>query len=925
MAAYQWTVISFDGVATTGSPYASVHFLVDDGPLSMMSMDPVEATIAGAGTRDVRADRRPTTARIRVHLSSLELADLQNFYSTFSEERGLVYLRCSDGATTWRIPVRVVSIDAESTNIFNVVVRVPYPVWETDVETTVTDLNVTDATTPRVLVCTNTGSRKTYPKITFTADAAKSQSAAYNDWPWALRTFAVSRMPFAGRVPVYLFDQAGAAARLATDTSVAGHTVRQTTGATTTTEALDATETEIDVTSAAAFSVSGGIAVIEYASGGGGTEEQIIYSGRSGNTLTGCVRGAGGTTAQSHASGVEIAPSATFRDGRDVAVWVNDVRLPDDQVWPVSWGSAASDVCINLDLPAARWVSLAATLGATTTGVVRVNESTAHMPDSGFLALENEIVHYEGKVGQHGLAIDVRGCWGTTATSHAAAVKAYANPVRIVVALGYAQAGPRPTSTQYRPAIQLPGSSNQTYKWGDESNDPNTIFFDLSAPDRSMQWLPGFDLDGNKAPPPMSISASKTVLTFKDDVPGDGNPAFNFAEISLPQGIDAGNATAVIADWTPSAEILNLEMFARDAAGVLKLIDQLQQATPVTNRSPAAFANNMYGLKLKGRYNIVTGVRGSDSAFVGLNSSSDNEHAVGNLGLSFTLEQPTLVNAIWIRMAKQTAGSQDVRFKVWEDSSNAPSTTTKVWQYGEYGGVIPVSGTTPTFYKIPITPRGAVFKPGRYWVVLNTTAAVQVNVYKTASAHQASALLVYTDTANGYIGYGDDSPWMYVVSDYSRDYTAPINSDQPVVVENTGTRSGVTASFDGVEIVLEPSQTVYVHRNTAFVTGTTTGAIYHLHGTIANTTTGDIATPDVWLKLSSTVEIDCGSDLVTGTRKVTKIEDGIAYPLAGCVDFSNAAEWLPMPPGTNNIAYEDDGLVGGGQIDWSVSYRPRKI
>lgn len=76
------------------------------------------------------------------------------------------------------------------------------------------------------------------------------------------------------------------------------------TNATTTAEALDATETEIDLTSAANFptpaSGSWEAVLIE--------NEWITYTGKSTNTLTGCTRGAFGSTAASHSNGVDAYP-----------------------------------------------------------------------------------------------------------------------------------------------------------------------------------------------------------------------------------------------------------------------------------------------------------------------------------------------------------------------------------------------------------------------------------------------------------------------------------------------------------------------------------------------------------------------------------------------------------------------------------------
>jgi len=63
-------------------------------------------------------------------------------------------------------------------------------------------------------------------------------------------------------------------------------------------EDLDATETAIDLTSAASFPAGGGIVLVG--------NEAISYTGKTSNTLTGCTRGANGTTATTHTNGDAI-------------------------------------------------------------------------------------------------------------------------------------------------------------------------------------------------------------------------------------------------------------------------------------------------------------------------------------------------------------------------------------------------------------------------------------------------------------------------------------------------------------------------------------------------------------------------------------------------------------------------------------------
>lgn len=73
---------------------------------------------------------------------------------------------------------------------------------------------------------------------------------------------------------------------------------------------INASATSIVLTSAASFAASGTIVI---------DTESITYSGKSTNTLTGCVRGANGTTAASHTSGVTVTQVASTWNGWGIA------------------------------------------------------------------------------------------------------------------------------------------------------------------------------------------------------------------------------------------------------------------------------------------------------------------------------------------------------------------------------------------------------------------------------------------------------------------------------------------------------------------------------------------------------------------------------------------------------------------------------
>jgi len=87
--------------------------------------------------------------------------------------------------------------------------------------------------------------------------------------------------------------------------------------ATTVNEALDASETTITLTSAASFPTAGTILV---------DSELITYTGKSTNDLTGCTRGALGSTAATHSNGATATNASDF-GGWGVAVKADQVQL----------------------------------------------------------------------------------------------------------------------------------------------------------------------------------------------------------------------------------------------------------------------------------------------------------------------------------------------------------------------------------------------------------------------------------------------------------------------------------------------------------------------------------------------------------------------------------------------------------------------
>src|SRR5581483_4487788 len=194
--------------------------------------------------------------------SATTQADLDALRTLFNEDAGLVYLRCTDGAAspkTWRCAIRQLAppqrVDVAR---FKIPLRAANPVWEEDTLTTDTKANQSGNSV--AINLTNNGNRAARPKFTLTPNAVKTSTL--DDYKFSFRGVIVPRTPGGYKGPIYLLDRNGAQARIATDTSASGGTVKQTLGQTTLNGALGASDTTITLTSVANWAAGGGIGYI---------------------------------------------------------------------------------------------------------------------------------------------------------------------------------------------------------------------------------------------------------------------------------------------------------------------------------------------------------------------------------------------------------------------------------------------------------------------------------------------------------------------------------------------------------------------------------------------------------------------------------------------------------------------------------------
>lgn len=909
--AWLYTPTAFGtGAVPNSTPYGKWYFLMGQGPGQALPSQTQLAEIPGKGSQSVRSQPKSAVWRMRVELTTWDELPFQEALKDFSPGLGLQYLSIVDDTpVTWVVQCQVEGIDVIHANLLEVIFRVPDPVLEQSTGGSDSKLNQSGNSFNAVLSVA--GTERCRPQFIITPDLVKTN--AVDDYSLSLRGFIVNRGApnLLSNIPIQLFDSSGAdssidTAALITDTT-RSNLINNVAGIT-----AIATTIDIDTAVGGGLLAPSGMAMI---AAGGGSIEQIYYTGNSGTQLTGVVRGIGGTTATIHNDNTLINNSKALQNGDDCRVWLNDKEV---DRWLADWNTTASRLWINATVPLAQGLVLATAMTASVPangGSIEFNVNAGPgiqlLPPTGFLIIEDEMIYYAAKSGRSVTGIQ-RGVWGTTAAIHSLAVVVYSNPLRFVVGIGKGKADKQSNPNSARPAIAMSGvangSRNNVWKWA-RSTDTLSVFYDKSNPGRSAMFTPGFDKDGNDLAPLLQLSEARTKLEFKDDTPGGGAPPYNFAELEMPHGILDNDVTAITCDWTPSAEVLNLEMFVRDQAGSRKLVDQLQQSAAAAGRNlPAVLPSGSpgYGLKLKARYNIVTGFKGDDTIVATMNNTSAPVDPVaGQAAIRFTLEKDTPIKSLQVRMKLASAGSQNIEWFIRKDSGNAPgagSTNLVIWNEP----VLVVNSTAAATYTIALK-RGQLFRPGTYWLMLQREAAfgIDTHILGSDSGYQVIDALVYTGSA--WITNGDDAPQLYVIGDYDARAQALVQDDQPIVTYSTGARTATVASFDNLEV--KPKYPPYVHR-----TGTFTQLLYHCVGSLGSIS-ASIAI-DKWMALASTLTIDCKE------RTVVYTEGTVPYSVPDVITPDDLSDWFSLTPDANNtVVYTEANML---QTDLVTSWKARR-
>lgn len=229
--------------------------------------------------------------------------------------------------------------------------------------------------------------------------------------------------------------------------------------ATTLNGAILAGDTTITLTDASSFDAAGMAYITDAVAG----DEQIAWTGKTGNDLTGVTRGIGGTSAAGHSGGQAIAVSTILANGNDLRVWVDGIE--DHNRWLVDFDTANTYVWINADFQQAVSLTLNTSIGAgDTISTLVVNEDIGALPTGGILLIGTEAFTYTGKSNANKQFTGVtRATKGTVAGDHLSSADVLWIQHDVWLTYNDPTASAPSTDDNYKPIFNLDSSDNDEW------------------------------------------------------------------------------------------------------------------------------------------------------------------------------------------------------------------------------------------------------------------------------------------------------------------------------------------------------------------------------------------------------------------------------------------------------------------------------
>jgi len=293
---------------------------------------------------------------------------------------------------------------------------------------------------------TNPGTDEAYPKLTIVPTAAKTGGSGVS---YYRRFVAIRWKPSAEylKYPLDVLDDSwDTASLIATAT------------ATTLNGALSSGATSITLTDASSFPTSGMGYITDAVNG----DEQVSWTGKSSNTLTGVTRGIGGTSDVNHSNGDAFALSKMLANGDDLRVQVDGIEV---DRWLDGINTSTTKAWVNMDWTGSQAWTLAAGIGSgDTLSTVTVNEDITDAPSAGTFVVNSEAFNYTDKTNATKTFTGVtRAAHGTSAGTHAADATVWWAQHSVYLTYGDETASAPSQDDLYKPSFELDHSTNTSW------------------------------------------------------------------------------------------------------------------------------------------------------------------------------------------------------------------------------------------------------------------------------------------------------------------------------------------------------------------------------------------------------------------------------------------------------------------------------
>jgi len=849
VAVYKLDVVSFDSVSLQTSDLEA-WFKPSDGVLDTFPAQNVDVEVPGSWPQRVDVQYTGKAFPVHIRLKDTTSTKLLALQKLFRAGQGVKLLKATDGAgTTLRLSCESLGL-LSTDNPVEFVARLwaTKPLWEKDPPTTSPHLHC--AGDSHVIPLVNNGSAPAKPVITVKFNAAKTQAGG----PAYFRNRCLPNIctnalkdPDGEGYPTLV--------KSALDTATL---IKNTAIYNLLNGAIDAAVTTINIDGAVGggLPTGSGMAMV-------GTE-QVYYAANSSNSLTGCIRGIGGTTAATHADDVPIYTSKVLANGNDLLVWVDGAKV---DRWfgtgSTAWNTATTSIWANIPWVAGRLAVTTAEMTASVPadgGSVEFFNDISTWPAAGYFYVYTpyEVIYYSYRVDKTVYGIK-RAQKGTAAANHTAYSPAYVIEHDIRYSYGDAMAGSPPASADLKPMIDLGVSSWTKQAW------PAAYRADATL--RSAQWQQGYENKNALCVKLRGFEAS-SKMQVEDALPEAGKPNRNTWSIALPSG-----CTLIHHDVLVPANML-LQVWGDDGEA-LKLLkeytpDNDGDGVEITPTAP------IYGLQYRALVRTVTGFTATgDSTGATFTTGAG---AKNYFFQNFTLAQGTQIAGFIVRLKKAAGATGTLKLRIKPKQVGADSNPlTPTLTIDVATGLTTAYADYPLFFTTPI-----FFAAG--------TFALEVQGYDIAVAS-----VYWSEIA---VHAFSEDVWSYVPSSYTYETAAlwfEIFGDGSVCQDEVPSGSGEECTVDDVELTLtSPFPTVTALAEASCYLWEALLTLTHADATVQTLT---LLMPG---EVGQEMEIDCAAQTVINKTTGESVAFGITASDKG---------WLDVISATDSLTYAEVGMT----------------